>query len=443
VEEFGKFTFALALAAGLSLISDFGLSEITKRSVAREPGSAEIYFGNVLSWKILLSLAAILLSVGTILVLKRETDIRLAVLILAVAAMLKSLKYVPLIFFQALERFDLFALFQITHNLGLLVFGAMALNSGAGLIGFVLVFAAYRLVDCLVTYAVAGTKVLRIMPKFDTGFIRRLQVEALPVGASSFLIGLYWFVGTILLSMMRTDIEVGWYNAALKIFEGLSIFPLMLRQAVSPQMARLFKSDPAEHMVLTRRVLKITVMAAGLIAVCGVVLSEELIHLLFGGEFVGAVLPLQVLFAGYVFLFLNIMVKMIFISIDRQNVLAVLGLFGLTALIGLNVLLIPAYGHVGAALALTLGETTMLAAGYVYLRKTNLNASLLTMSAKPALAGGLLAAFLLGFGVKVQVVHLLFIVPVYATLLLLFRAFDDEELDTIRRVLLLDRSELK
>ena len=40
VEDFGRFNFALALGTVFALAADFGLTEFTKRAVARDPGVA-------------------------------------------------------------------------------------------------------------------------------------------------------------------------------------------------------------------------------------------------------------------------------------------------------------------------------------------------------------------------------------------------------------------
>ena len=104
-EEFGKLTFSLALVSSIGMISDLGTLEIVKRSVSRKPYKAQYYFGNILTWKTILSVISIILTYILINILKSERDIRLVVYILSIAILIKTLKTIPLTFFQALERF--------------------------------------------------------------------------------------------------------------------------------------------------------------------------------------------------------------------------------------------------------------------------------------------------------------------------------------------------
>jgi O-antigen/teichoic acid export membrane protein len=84
--EFGKFTFALALVTTVSLLSDFGVTTLVQRTVARNPEQAEPHFGNLTTLKIILSLLAILISTGAVCIIRPERDVRFIVFVLALAS---------------------------------------------------------------------------------------------------------------------------------------------------------------------------------------------------------------------------------------------------------------------------------------------------------------------------------------------------------------------
>jgi O-antigen/teichoic acid export membrane protein len=436
VEGFGKFTFALILVTTISLISDFGLMEFAKRSVARDPGSAETYFGNIFTWKIVLSAIAIIISIVAIRILKSEPDIRMAVYILGFAAMLKSLKIVPLTFFQALERFDLSALCQWTHNLGILICGAIALYLGAGLIAFALVFTIFKLFDTAVTYVIAHKKTVCVSLKCEIPFIKKLQVAALPFGIIAIIVEVYVYADTIMLGILKNDTEVGLFTAAFKIYEGLTILPLILYQAFSPHLSRLFKQDMSEHFKLGKRVIKFSVMISIPVTVCGIALSNKIIPLLYGEQFHKASIGLMIMLLGFMFTCLNYAVHAILISIDQQKILAPLMFIGLMINVGINLILIPRYGYLGAASTTVIATMMVFILGYVYLGKVYGWCSLLRILVKPLLAVLTISGFYMISNIKIQILHLIVIVPSYAMLLVLYKAFYEDELSIVKRFII-------
>lgn len=438
-EEFGKFNFSMAIVTTASLLSDFGVTTLVKRTVARNPEQAESYFGNLVSLKVILSLLAILVSMVAVFLLRKEPDVRFAVFVLALAASLKALKMVPVTFFQALERFDLFALSSAVHNAGLFLFGAIALWCGANLTTFVCVFAIFKAVDTAVTYALSYKTIGRAAPRYDFSFMRRLQVEALPFGFYVLIIEVYSYMDTILLSVMRSDVEVGWYNGAFKIFEGLAVFPLILSQAMSPRLSRLYKTDVSAHQILAARTVKFGAMAAGLIVVSGIVVGRDLVLFLFGSAYGESIPVLEILLVAFLFVYLNFIFQMILITIDRQWVMPWMGLGGIGTVILACVLLIPKYGHLGAAFALLASEFVLFLIGFYFLYRFYFHSWFLQSATKPFLSGILILGVFSIFHVEKQFAHVFIVVPSYLLLLFLLHSFDQEELSYLHRIFTPDR----
>ena len=94
-EEYGKFSFALALAMIFETVIDFGLKEITTREVARNRQAAQALVAQTFGLKLAL---AVVSSVGLVLaanLLRPETDVRLACYLLGAASILRSYLLTP------------------------------------------------------------------------------------------------------------------------------------------------------------------------------------------------------------------------------------------------------------------------------------------------------------------------------------------------------------
>jgi len=434
--DYGIFTFALAFTFIFEIFTDFGLRGLSQRTVARDKRLSVKYFGNILVWKLVLSAIIFIVLALSINVLKSSPKTRFAVYILGFATILKSFKWTCRSFFRAFERFDLDSLTMCIERLALLVVGVVVLLRGGGLISFASVFVIIRVFDLILTFAILNWKVVKIVPQFDINFLKKLQIEALPFGFFSIIIVLYSYVDTVMLSFICTDADVGWYNAAYKIYEGLTVFPSIICGVLYPRLSQLFISNKKVHSVLSLRASKYLFIISFPILICGIILSNNIINILFGKEFQNSVIALQILLLGIVFVFQIWLFQTLLNSIDKQKSVMYIGLTGLIINIILNLLLIPRYSFKGAATTTVLSELVVFTIYYFYLYKFYHKFSLLKSSLKPFFASLIVGGFLWKFNNTVSLVLLLvFIFFLYIALLFCFKTFDHEELGLIRRLL--------
>lgn len=435
VEDFGKFNFALALGSVFALATDIGLNEFTKRAVARDPGVAGKYLGNVLVWKMLLSVAVFTLIVVTANLLRDDATTRFLAYLLGLSALVRTYKLFAQGLMQAFERYKLYALAQIAHNALLFICGVLVLYFGAGVLVFAVVFLSVKIVDLALGYYLLASRVISSRPRFDFGFLQEIQRKALPIGIYAMTVELYWYVDTILLEILSSDLQVGWYSAGYKLFEALLIFPMVICQAVSPQLSRLFVSDKAEHGNLMRRIFKFAFIISVVVIGCGLIVADDLIVILYGANYQPAAAGLRILLIGFIFSFLHFVLHAVLISIDQQSALARMSSIGLLFNIIANLLLIPRYGLIGAAAATVASECLIFVLGYNFLKRTNGGIGLISLVWRPVLAGVLLGASVSIFTWQPELWHFILIIPAYFAVLILLRTFDDVEIRRFRHLL--------
>lgn len=425
--DYGIFTFALAFAFIFEIFADLGLSTLSQRTVARNRGLAPKYLGNLLTWRLVLSILVFAILILSINVLKSSPKTRLAVYIMGFATILRSFKWTCRSFFRAFERFDLDALTMWVERLSLVIIGTIVLLRGAGLVYFASVFVIVRGFDLVITFIILNWKVVKIIPRFDIGFLKKFQIEALPFGLFSVIIILYSYADTVMLSFIRTDAEVGWYNAAYKIYEGLTVFPSIICAVLYPRLSRLSILNNKAHSVLSFRASKYMFVVSLPILICGVLLSKNIIGLLFGQEFQQASFALQILLLGIVFVFQIWLLQTILNSIDKQKVVMYIGLTGLVINICLNLLFIPRYGFRGAAATTVLSEMVVFIIYYFYLYKSYHKFSALKSSLKPLFASLIVGALVWKFNALPLIPLLFLVLGLYSFLLFCFKVFDSQE----------------
>jgi len=446
--NYGIFTFSLAFVFVVEIFTDFGLSELSQRSITRDKDLASKYLGNLLVWKLIVSTVVFAVLVLAINLLKSSPETRFTVYLLGFANILRSFKSSCRALFRAFERFDLDCLTMYIERSALLVVGIIVIIMGGGLVSFALVFVGVRVFDLALTFGILNWKIVKIVPKFNFTFLKKLQIEALPFGLFFVIITLYAYIDTVMLSLIRMNIiqdvvkvnaEVGWYNAAYKIYEGLTVFPFIICAVIYPRLSQLFVTNKKAHSLLSSRVAKYMFIISFPIVICGIIISKDIINITFGEKFQNSVDALQILLVGIVFVFQIRLFHIILNSVDKQKVVMYIGFVGLIVNVLLNFLLIPRYGFRGAAATTVMSELIVFGAYYFYFRRSYFQVSIWKSSLKPLFASLIVGSLVWKFNALPLSLLLLLIFSLYPFLLFCFRTFDRQERDLVYRLIKITR----
>jgi O-antigen/teichoic acid export membrane protein len=262
---------------------------------------------------------------------------------------------------QGLERFG-WDSFVVLADRGLLLgLGVAVLAAGGGLRGLAIAFVAARAIALATVGWMTHRHLGGLGLRYDAAIWRELQTTALPLGFFLVVLNLYSYVDAVMLGVMRTDVETGWYTAAYKLYEGMTYAPSVIAAVLTPRLSDLWISDRAKH----RRLSLAGSLGSAALAIVGgsivYVIARPLIVWLFGADFAPATAPFRILAVGLPFVFTIWVLHAIAISVDREKLLLRTGLIGLAVNVGLNLYVIPHYGANGAATATIVGEAVSLA----------------------------------------------------------------------------------
>ena len=359
-EAYGRFSFALALAMIFETLVDFGLKEITTREAARDPATLRNKLANTFGLKLVLAVAAGFAFVVTVRALTSDPDVRVACYLLGMSSILRSYLLTLRHTLQGLERFGADSVAVVIDRVLLLLLGGGALLAGLGLFGISAAFVAARAVSLAAAYGVVAWLVGPVRPAFDVAAWRALQFGALPFGAFALALSFYSYIDTIMLGVLRGDAETGLYNAAYRIYEGVANVPQLLYNVLAPRLASMWVVDRLAHRRLARRGLLFGLVLGAPVAGCTFVFAPVAVTTLFGVEYAAAGAALQLLGAGVVFVLPLFVLYSVALSVDAGGRMLSTVLIGCIVNIGLNGILIPRYGMLGAAAATVVGEAAVL-----------------------------------------------------------------------------------
>jgi O-antigen/teichoic acid export membrane protein len=367
-DAFGRFSWALRLGLIGESLMDFGVHQITIRSIAREPARAANLFHNSLALKMATGAAMFVVMAAASWLAAEDALLWHTSLIMLGAAIMRSFILTVRGVLQGLERFGHDCLVVVGDRVLMLGLSGLAIANGAGLLGVAGAFLLARVIAVGGAMLLVGSFTGGVRLRFDVALWRRLQREAIPLGLFVVVLNFYSYIDTLMLGVMSDFVQTGLYNNAYGLYEGLSYAPAVLSAVLTPRLSRLWREDAGAH---RRLALRSAFAAAALSAVAGGamwVAGRPLLAIVFGDGAVAATTTLNVLLAGLPFVFVIWILHAVAISVFRERLLLMTTLIGAGLNAALNLVLIPRYGRDGAALATVIGEALTLTLLAVQLR---------------------------------------------------------------------------
>jgi O-antigen/teichoic acid export membrane protein len=368
-DDYGRFSWALSLTLIVETIMDVGLGQVTVRAVARDKDGAQDLLRQVLGLKLVWVAVGLALLVVVAPLLKTDPRIITLCYVLGVSSAIRSYLLTARGLLQGLGRFDLEALTVVSDRVLLLAAGSAALWMGHGLLGLAIAFVAARAVMLGAVTILLRSVLGSVRPAFDRAIWRELQTAALPLGFFMIALNAYNYIDTVILGLMRSDAEVGWYAASYRVYEGLTYVPSILAAVLTPRLSYLFIHDRVAHRQLMMRVLAGSIAFGILLGGGALLAATPLVVLLFGAPYAAAARPLQILSGGALFVFATWILHAAAISTNLDRRLLLTTVVGLAANVALNIVLIPRWGIEGAAWATVVAEGITVALLFVQLQR--------------------------------------------------------------------------
>ncbi|HET6956185.1 MAG TPA: flippase [Vicinamibacterales bacterium] len=367
--EYGKFSFAIALATIVETLMDIGLGPVTVRTVARNGEGAGAFFRHVLGLKIAwgaLGLVALLIAAP---IMRHDPTVIRACYLMGISSAIRSYVLSARGLLQGLNRFDLEAITVIADRGLLLLLGTLVLIAGYGLLGLSIAFVVARVLMFVVVTLIVNRVTGSAVPTYDRAVWIELQSAALPLGFFLITLTLYTYIDTVILGIMRTDAETGWYAASYRVYEGLMYAPSAFATVLTPRFSQMYVDDRPGLRSLFRRSLIGSALMALIIGGAGLILARPMMLLFYGQAYEAAVPPLKVLAGGSIFVFCTWILHSAAIAMNLDRRLVGTTAIGLVANIALNIAFIPSRGITGAAWATVIAEAVTVTLLYLQVHR--------------------------------------------------------------------------
>lgn len=354
-ELYGHYLGFMALAVLFDFAADMAVVDVTVREIATETGSGNKWL--IASTVLRLVMAAIFVVVFAAYVYRARgsypPDVLNGAWIVALVLPVGALR-MPLAVFRARQQSHFELIATVAARAANLIFVLLAIAAGTGIVPFFAIAVASRLLLASVAWGIgftrAGFSITR--QDFNTLALRRLIGESIPMAVSGLFVALQLRGDILMVAHFMGPHSAGVYGVVASLPEYFLLVPVIMTTPVLPLLSQLFAEASLRRFGRVYRTL-ISVLSALIvpIAVIGALLPERVVTMLFGAEYVDAAVLLPWLMASIVCMWISHATAIATVAIGWQRAFLWIQSICLVAFVALNLLLIPALGLVGSAIA--------------------------------------------------------------------------------------------
>ncbi len=424
---FGLLAFAVSFGALFSIIPGFGMGSLIIRDISRDRDQISRYLIHGLAAKIFLA-GLMLAIVAVVAKFMNFSSDKIALVMTACFLVIweSNIRFATA-FFQALQLMSKVAYINLAIRVGW-VLGSLSVM---GLHGSVLDLISIRCFINFIGFSAAiylvMTQLQKLKWQWDVKFVFHMITASFPFALFRMFGTVYTDLDTVMLSAMRGDVMTGWYAAAQKFYRVITFIPSSFAGTMLPLLSNLAGKDRPKFVSSLKSACKFLLVIAFPIVVVGCVMAFDVTKFFYGKAFVESSSALQILMLAVPFAFLNEVLISAVAALDREkkgsNCLLLGALFsGLS-----NLIVIPLFGHLGAAVTTAMAEAMVFFLQMRILRKDIPGFQLRSDLIRPFAAALVMTAVIFlvrGFGL---IPALCLSLPAYAAATLLLRVLTPEE----------------
>jgi O-antigen/teichoic acid export membrane protein len=350
-ENYGVMSYAVAFVGLFGFIMSLGVDGIVTRDLVKFPEKRDELLGTGFRLKLIGGVIAFILTCSAAFIFPLSPLIRFLIIIFAASFILQAINVISL-FFQAEV--------QAKKNVGVNLVATLVssglkiavIMSGRGVIWVILIFTLdflWQGIGFLSAYRRSGLKIK------DWRFNQPLAKEILSASwllmlasASAYI---YLKVDQVMIGAYLGTKEVGLYAAAVKLCEIWYFVPSIICASLFPAIVNAKITSPLIYKTRLKALYLLMIGLAVAIAIPSSLLASWLIRFIFGPAYLAAAGILQIYIWSGIGFFVYIAIYQYFLSENRLRAIFYFSLFSMLANIGLNLILIPRLGLLGAAWA--------------------------------------------------------------------------------------------
>lgn len=361
-EQYGLMNYVISYVCIFQVFATFGLDSIQIREESKHPEERDVIIGTAFTIKIVLAVITLAAVAVSVMITETDSFTRWMIMLYSLSIVLNSLNVIRN-HFTSLVWNEYVVKTEISRTVigALIKIGLLFAEAGLGWFIAVYTFDFVLLASGYCTSYRLKIGMMKLW-RFDIKWAKHLVTQSFPLMLTGAAVMIYQRIDQVMIGKMIDSASVGQFSVASKFVEVLIFVPTIIAQTVAPILIRTKEKDGDEYKKESQIFMNITIWGSFFLALVTSLISYYLVIWTFGKAYLPAVLILQILSFKAVSVALSNCAGQLLIIEGLQKYAILRDGFGCVICVIFNLLLIPRFGVIGAAVVAILSN---LSAGYI------------------------------------------------------------------------------
>lgn len=369
-EEFGQYSFAYTFVVLWGFLMDWGFSTIITKRIARDKGNHLTLFHDLFAKELIASVIFLVLAVSSLIVLNIEAGLKVLIGLMLLGMVLDAyLKFFCGVY-RAFETMEYESILVVIQKVLFIFLSTLFI-----LIGWPLYSLGISFILSYIVSVWVAAEVLRKRFKISL-HARGIALsdkatwkEGFSLCMVAFFTFVYFRIDILMLKYFHGDTEVGIYNAAYILIQGLMLIPMAVLTATFPSFSKGWVSDVPKLQKDYQKSFSLFLELAFFIFLFGFLWADKIISVIYTEAYQASAVNLKLLLIALLFIFPNYVLTQLMVATDSQDKYAFFAICCAFINVGLNFFFIPIYKGMGAAVATIITELTLFILIYLVITK--------------------------------------------------------------------------
>lgn len=356
-EEFGFYFSLFNFSLLLNIILDFGITNYNNRNISQNQNILSKHVSNIIAIRLILALIYAILSISIALIIGYDPrQMKMLGMLIFNQFLLSFILYLRSNI-SGLQMFKTDSVISVLDRLlmiiicGIFIWGNIT-ESSFKIEWLVIIQTISYFITALTAFFIVLRKTDFFKINFDYKFFRVFLKKSFPYALLALLMSFYNRIDSVMLErlLINGKEQTGIYAQAFRILEGASMFAYLFSVLLLPMFAKMLKKRESIKSLSNLSFLMIIVPAISVVFIC-IFYNNDIMSLMYKEHFDQSAKILSIIMIG----FLGICTTYIFGTLLTSNgslkYLNIMASCGMILNIILNLILIPRYQALGAAIS--------------------------------------------------------------------------------------------
>lgn len=353
--EWGEYSIVLTFGSIFSVLAEGGLYQLMVREISKDDVDEREIASNIFTIRLLFGLFIFAAGVLLGFLFPYSAQAHWGILVGMIGFWFFSSAQVSMGIFQKYLKMEKVALAELAGRAAQLILIFLFIHWQMSFLWIVASLTFSGLVNFLVIYWLAQSHITMRL-HFSKDAWKKIIKQGYPLAISGILTMIYFSFDSLLLSIFKPVEDVGIYRLSYKILESLIFFPAMFVGLVMPILSRTAFNNWPQFEKILRRSQEVLFIFALPLVLGTFALSPQIINLLGGQNYPESIGVLNILIVAVGIIFFGTLFSYTLIALEKQKVLLWISVAGAVFNVIFNLIFIPRYSFLAAAIITVLTE---------------------------------------------------------------------------------------